>query len=178
MVIILDGAKRRKSKQLINMKYPINTSLINKKLEFYEEVVTQKTKAESYLQSFDWCGAIIDSELYSNLGKILCIFLFEIINNQRKEDNYVWVVVGDVPSMYLDIYGPKSTHEVLENYVSLSRDWIYGVENNLNMTDFYPFKEPKSLELARMLRSRTDRIENSVIPNIEDVSLPEPLSSL
>jgi hypothetical protein len=160
------------------MKYPIHISRFGKNLEFIDEVLQQKDYASKYLSEFRWCKRIIDCSLYLNFGKILCIFLFEIENKSSPEDNFIWVVVGDLPSMYMDIYGPKSTKEVLEVYVNLSRDWINAVEQGEGVEECFPFDNDPSLELARMLKSRVDRIEFSIIPDIEDISLPEPLFSL
>ncbi|MGQ7857523.1 hypothetical protein ACUN24_25075 [Pedobacter sp. WC2501] len=160
------------------MKYPININRLGKKLEFIDEVLQQKEYASNYLNKFRWCERIIDCNLYLNFGKILCIFLFEIENASSPEDNFIWVVVGDVPSMYMDVYGPKSTREVLEVYVNLSRDWIDAIEKGEGIEKCFPFDNDPSLELAGMLKSRVDRIEFSIIPDIEDISLPEPLFSL
>lgn len=96
-------------------------------------------------------------------------FLFEIENSESVNDNYLWVIVGDIPPMYLDIHGPKTTKEVLEDYVELAEDWIEHVKLGKSTKDCYPFKAKPTLEMAKLLEKRTSFIKGTLINNIEDI---------
>jgi len=160
------------------MTYPIESEFITPSLEFYSEVVEQKDRAFAYIESFKWCGNVKNSSLYLNLGSVICIFLFEIDNLASKDDNFLWIVVGDLPSMYLDVYGSKTTVEVLERYSGLARDWISNVESNLSVEDCYPFEVGPTKEMAQMLKKRIRQIEESIMPNIDEIELPPFLKEL
>lgn len=160
------------------MQYPIQTSFLQPDLEFYSEVIKMNRRASDYLKGFHWCKEIKDSMLYLNLGATLCIFLYEIDNSSSHEDTFFWIIVGDIPSMYLDIYGPKTTHEVLGDFVFLSRDWISNVELGLSVEDCYPFDHEPTMELADLLKKRADFIENSILPNVDEMVLPPLLRAL
>jgi hypothetical protein len=149
------------------MKY----SKLTAKTTFYDELTQVHKEAEAYLMDFGWCRKIIGSDIYTNLGSTLCIFLFEIENNASKDDNYLWVLAGDIPPMYLDIHGPKTTKQVLEDYIRLAEDWINQVKSRKSVKDCYPFNVEPTVEMASLLEKRTLFIKNTLIYNIEDVSL-------
>jgi len=113
-----------------------------------------------------------ESTLYLNLGSTLCIFLMEIDNAASDEDNFLWIMVGDIPSMHLDVYGTKTTIEVLDRYNALARDWIFNVQHGLSVDDCYPFDTESTIEMADMLKKRVDFIEKTIIPNIDEIKLP------
>ena len=158
------------------MKYPINFKEIKPKLQYYSEVVDVYKTAEKYLLGFDWCKNIKNSALYTNLGETFCVFLFEIDNSASDEDNFLWIVVGDLPSMYLDIHGCKTTKEVIENYVELAEDWIKHVRANKPVDERYPFNVSPTLEMAELLEKRTYFMRNTLIENIEDIPVSIPIS--
>jgi hypothetical protein len=153
------------------MNYPIDIKQVTNKIEFQTEVIKEYKEAAEYLLGFPWCWKIVNAQLYLNLGSTLCIFLFEIENSASSEDNYLWVVVGDIPPMYLDIHGPKSTKEVLEDYVRLAEDWIFHVKSGKSIENCYPFNAALTLEMAELLEERTVFMKNTLIKNIEDVPL-------
>jgi hypothetical protein len=153
------------------MRYPIKYNQITTKTEFYHELTKVYEEAKAYLMSFAWCRKIIQSDIYLNLGSTLCIFLFEIDNGASKDDNYLWVIVGDIPSMYLDIHGPKTTKQVLEDYIRLAEDWIEQVKMGKSIKNCYPFKAEPTLEMATLLEKRTSFMKNTLIENIEDIPL-------
>ena len=100
---------------------PISTDDLKPTLKFYDEVLEMNVQAEKYITGFKWCKKINNSQIYYNLGSTLCVFLFDIDNSQSVEegDNILWVIVGDLPSMYLDTYSIKSLKEPLECYTDL-----------------------------------------------------------
>jgi len=153
------------------MHYPIKYKKLTTNVEYYSEVVVLHKEAENYLYNFDWCESINNSSLYINLGSKLCVFLFEIDNSASKEDNTLWVIVGDIPSMYLDIYGPKSTREVLNTYVELAEDWIEHVKLGKSIDECYPFNAEATSQMADLLEKKITFIKNKVIENIEEVQL-------
>ncbi|WP_442589902.1 hypothetical protein ACSBL2_01445 [Pedobacter sp. AW31-3R] len=159
------------------MKYPINTKNFELNLEYYAEVLSMQKEADRYISDFSWCISVVNSSLYLNLGEKLCIFLYEI-DPAKNADNFVWLIVGDLPSMYLDVYGPKTTIHVLEDYVSLSKDWISNVESGLSVDECYPFDADPTMEMADLLKRRVAIIENSIIPNVDEIKLPSPLYEL
>src|SRR5580658_5525649 len=133
------------------MKYPIDYKEVTGKTEFHLELVKVHEEAVAYIMSFAWCKKIINSYVYLNLGSTLSIFLFKIENIASSNDDYLWVVVGDIPPMYLDIHGPNTTKQVLEDYIHLAEDWIVNVKVGKSVKNCYPFIAEPTIEMAEML---------------------------
>lgn len=108
-----------------------------------------------------------------NLGRVFDLFLFEIENNQSKakEDNFLWVIAEDLPFMYLDIEGAKSTREAINVYIDLASDWIERVKNGKDTSECYPFAAVPTPELAELLERRISFMKNTLIDNIDDIEL-------
>lgn len=153
------------------MDYPINYKDITNETEFYSELDLLYDKAETYIKSFKWCKEIKDCSLYTNLGKIFCIFLFNIDNTASREDNFLWIVVGDIPSMYLDIFGAKTTRAVVETYTVLAEDWIDKIKKSKSVAKCYPFDAEPTLELAELLEKKVSFMKTTLIDNIDDIIL-------
>ncbi|MCO5936451.1 hypothetical protein NAF17_12965 [Mucilaginibacter sp. RB4R14] len=153
------------------MHYPVNHEQFTTDVEYYSEVIDLHKRAENYLLGFKWCKKINSSSLYTNLGSKLCIFLFEIDNLASREDNMLWIITGDIPSMYLDIYGPKSTREVLRTYVELAEAWIEHIKSGKSVDECYPFNAEPTNQVANLLKNKITFVKNVVIENIEDVYL-------
>jgi hypothetical protein len=109
--------------------------------------------------------------VYLNLGSTLCIFLFEIDNFASRDDKYLWVIVGDIPAMYLDTHGPRTTRQVLEDYVKLAEDWIAHVKHRKSVQNCYPFNAKPTIEMAAMLEKRVSFIKGTLIDNTEDIRI-------
>ncbi len=148
------------------MEYPVSFKSVSTNIAYYKEVIQAHERASAYLKGFNWCNGIKNCALYLNLGATLCIFLFEIENSASSEDNFLWVVEGDIPPMYLDVYGSKTTIDVLKTYSALANDWISNVESGLSVEDCYPFDASPTAEMADMLKKRVVLIEKTIIPNV------------
>jgi hypothetical protein len=153
------------------MKYPIRYKAITANTEFYTEVVQAYEEATEYLAGFTWCKKIINSDIYLNLGSTLCIFLFRIENIASRENDHLWIIVGDIPPMYLDVFGPKTTKQVLEDYIRLAEDWIEHVKLGNSVDNCYPFIAKPTLEMATMLEKRTSFMKNTLINEVDDIPI-------
>ncbi len=153
------------------MNYPINYKEITNDIDFYSEVNKLQEEAETYIKSFKWCKDIKNCSLYTNIGRVFCIFLFEIENSASSEDNFLWLIVGDLPAMYLDTFGAKSTKEVVEDYIMLAEDWINNIKAGESIINCYPFNAAPTLEMAELLEKRVSFMKSTLMDNIEDIKL-------
>jgi hypothetical protein len=81
------------------------------------------------------------------------------------------VIVGDIPSMYLDVYGPDSTVEVLEDYIRLAEDWIAHIKAKISVDECYPFNAEPTIELAELLETKVSFMKNTLLNEMENISL-------
>jgi hypothetical protein len=151
------------------MKYPIKVTNLTPALEYYAELAVLVQESKDYLNSHSWCTKINDGWVFINLGRVLCIFLYAIENNQSPDDNLLWVVVGDLPAAYLDTFTVSDTKDVLKVYTELVNDWIVHVESNQSLDDCFPLKSDRSLESTEMVKRRIVLLQNNIMPEIGEM---------
>jgi hypothetical protein len=81
-------------------------------------------EAEIYLRSFSWCGDVRSSFFGGGVGGVFAVFLFNIRPTQPELGEWIWIVVGDIPSAYLPIQDARSPAEVFRTYVLGMSRWI------------------------------------------------------
>ena len=126
-------------------------------IELYKE-------AKTYLESFRWCvqtnKAWQDKHFW--IPEKLGVFLFEIIPLNNEVDDFIWIIVGDLPSVYLD-KSIKSGREALEIYCELMEEWVDKVRNNESVEECYPVLAKPLKENAELLKSRIEFIKKEVL---------------
>jgi hypothetical protein len=121
-------------------------------------------EAESYLCSFDWCGSIAQSYFGLGIGGVVAVFLFRIVPKQEGVDEWLWVVVGDLPSAYLVTDDNPTPASALEAYVAEMSAWVDAVENGRPVADLIPVNVPPTRENSQQLRNRLTFLSANVIP--------------
>ncbi|ULQ55844.1 hypothetical protein KJS94_14435 [Flavihumibacter rivuli] len=133
-------------------------------IEEIESILGLYYEARNYLESFDWCISIkqvwYDKEhgIYEKLG----VFLFEIEPLNDTVDNFIWVIVGDLPSVYLD-KSITTGHEALETYCELMQEWADNVKRGSPLDECYPVPVDPTIENAELLNSRTAFIRRELL---------------
>ena len=65
------------------------------------ELQASLAEAQQYLKSFKWCAGINESYFSFGIGGVISIFLFWIVPKYKDIDEWLWVIVGDIPSAYI-----------------------------------------------------------------------------
>jgi hypothetical protein len=60
---------------------------------------------------------------------------------------------------------------VIKNYIDLAKDWITCIKGGLSIDGCYPFDAEPTIELVELLEKRISFMEDSLIPNIENLTL-------
>ncbi len=129
-------------------------------------LLTYLVEARKYLLSHHWCGTI-EKEYYGfGIGGIIAIFLFAIRPTQPHVDRWLWVFVGDVPSVFCVTDDAPTPAEALETYIELMTDWVNTVMTGGDLETVYPVEAPPTLENARDLERRLSFLSNKILPDI------------
>ena len=124
-------------------------------IEEIKSIIGLYDKAKQYLENFDWCVLVKngwfdeDFRVYDKIG----VFLFEIEPLNDSIDDFIWVIVGDLPSVYLD-KSVKSGLEALEIYCDLMQDWVDNIRVGKTVLECYPIPVDPNLENAELLNNR------------------------
>lgn len=127
-------------------------------------------EARSYLEQHAWCRGVRHLWLADGWPGILGVFQAEI-DPAGNADERLWVVVGDVPPIYLDSPLTATAAEVLADYVAVFREWVQAVRNGEPVDALVPVTYRGSLrpleptpELVEELSTRLNLIEAMLIP--------------
>lgn len=123
--------------------------------------------ALTYLKSYAWCNSVIEGYFCFGIGGVVEVFLFRIDRQEAGEktvDEWLWVIVGDLPFAYLVTDVARSPKEALHTYCDLMRGWVAAVLSKGDLSDVYPVAVEPTIENASLLSSRIDFLEEEIIP--------------
>lgn len=120
-------------------------------------------RAYFYLSSQKWCKSINKGWLAKGWPGVLAICYFQI-NPDFGADEFVWVVVGDLPTAYIDIESATELGEVLSSYVVIMEDWVDAVESGKSLDDVFPVEVTPNKKFTSLLKKRLLFIKERIIP--------------
>jgi hypothetical protein len=128
--------------------------------------------AENFLKSFSWCLAIRESFFGAGIGKIIAVFLFRISPVRPDVDEWLWVVVGDLPPAYLVTDRYKTPSGAVEGYVEEMSKWVAHARHGRTSADAIPVNVPSTPEWAEDLHRRLETLKTTILPQITVRSEP------
>jgi hypothetical protein len=120
-------------------------------------------RARAFLISFEWCESIRELYFGDGVGGIFAIFLAHIKPEQPDVDEYLWVVVGDLPSAYLVTDECRTPKQALEGYIEEMRKWVVLAKIGKTSEDVIPVNVPATPEWGEALGSRLDTLEQEIM---------------
>jgi hypothetical protein len=126
-------------------------------------------QAKRFLTSFGWCHSIEETYFGDGIGKVVAVFLFRIIPARPHVDEWLWVVVGDIPPAYVVTDVCKTPAEALKCYISEMFRWVEFAREGRTCADVNPVNVPATPEWAENLERRLKMLETIALPQF---SLP------
>jgi hypothetical protein len=124
-------------------------------------------EAAKFIRTFRWCGAVKESYFGLGVGKVVAVFLFKI-TPERNADEYVWVVVGDLPPAYVSIDHARTAAGALDAYIGAMQQWVDAVTEGRSVKELIPVNVSPTKEYAEMLRSRLKFLRKEILSQYED----------
>jgi len=124
--------------------------------EFLEEAV-------EYLNAFDWHTGIKDAYFGLGMDGILAVFLFEIEPADKDADDYVWVVVGDIPPAYITCENAPNPATALDGYIAAMSQWVEAALAGKSVDELIPVNIPATAEAGADLQSRLEFLAQNVL---------------
>jgi polyhydroxyalkanoate synthesis regulator protein len=133
-------------------------------------LVKLRDSASNYLLSFPWCVSIVETYYGDGVGGIVGVFLFRLLSARADIDEWLWVVVGDLPPAYFVTDDLKSPYEVLEAYIMHRSRWVkFAMEGTAPPGDVMPIEEvPPTPDWAKDLQSRLDTLREHILPSFRN----------
>jgi hypothetical protein len=126
--------------------------------------------AVSYLTGFDWCDPVVEVWAGIMVPPVLGVVLAQIDARDDDVDEWLWVVVGDLPSAYINFDDRITPNAAcaLDSYVGNMQHWAEAVEHGRSVEDEYPVDAEPTLENARSLRLRLRFIDERILVDYPD----------
>ncbi len=131
-----------------------------------QSLIQMREQAKEFLRSFSWCTTIVDSYLGFGVGNVIGLFLFRLSPPVNDSDEWLWVVVGDLPSAYFVTDDAADPSSALRIYCGLLDEWAEAVLAGASRDGVFPVEAQPTPEHARMLQRRTKFIRERLIPEI------------
>jgi hypothetical protein len=122
-------------------------------------------EATDYLRSFRWCPPIEQIYLGCGVGGVIAVFLFHFRERIQGTEEWLWVVVGDLPSAHLVLDDADNPVSALEGYCELMENWANAVLAGRSLDDVFPVEAKPTPDNAKLLLRRTDFIRTRLLPD-------------
>jgi hypothetical protein len=123
--------------------------------------------AARYSDGFTWCESVLEVYFAAGVGGVLCVFLLHIRPSRDGVDEWMWVVIGDIPPAYLPLEDCSSAKEVFETYLWGMRNWVRSAKLGRSGTDednIPPVNVAATPENAALLEKRLAKLEELLMP--------------
>lgn len=129
-------------------------------------------EARSELEFYDWCVDILESYVGIFFAGVVGVFLFKIKPSAEAIDEWLWVVAGDLPPIYLTCDDCPNAACALDSYIGAMEEWVRAAESGGSVADLIPVNVPATPENAAMLKSRLRMLDERVLSQYkEDLKL-------
>jgi hypothetical protein len=125
-------------------------------------------EASKYLRSFDWCEEILKSYYGIGVGGIFGVFLFKIEPKSKDVDDWIWIIVGDLPSAYITAEESPNPACALDAYIGAMSEWVDAVKNGRPVDELIPVNVPPTMEYADMLENRLNYLDTEILIDYKD----------
>jgi hypothetical protein len=122
-------------------------------------------KANEFLDAFGWAKRTGRIWVGECVPGIIGLFLLELDPPGPQVDQYVWVVVGDLPPAYISSSYARSPRAALDGYIGEMEAWVEAVENGQTTDDLIPVNAAPTLQNAEALKSRLGFLEREILPD-------------
>jgi hypothetical protein len=122
------------------------------------------SKAHRYISKFSWCRSVREAYFGDGYGGIVAVFFFRIEPSRPDVDEWLWVVVGDLPSAYLVTDECHTPSQALERYIDVMSEWVQLAKEGRSSDDVVPVNAPATPESAEMLGSRLRVLNDTIVP--------------
>ncbi|RNJ47841.1 hypothetical protein B5V01_24860 [Mesorhizobium erdmanii] len=123
-----------------------------------------RRRARLYLESHNWISTIKKEYLGYRLDGVIYIFLFNFVPAKPNVPSWVWVIVGDVPSAYIDCDYGKTPYLALDGYIGAMEEWVEAAREGKPVDNVIPVNAPPTPEYAEMLGGRLKFLERNILP--------------
>ncbi len=121
-------------------------------------------RAIFYIETRKWCKKLLRVWLNTNWDDYFAVFYMNIIPDKPTTPEYIWIVIGDLPSAYIYSGYCKDAYEVMKGYVFEMQKWVDRVMNDIPLDEtIIPVNVPPEKYWAQKLHNRLEIIREDIL---------------
>lgn len=140
---------------------------ISAQRENTDEMKSMHQEAKEFLEFYDWCSEIKESYVGMLYPGIVAVFLFKIIPARGDVDEWIWVIVGDIPSAYLTIDECPNPATALDGYIGAMLEWVEAAQKGNSVAKLIPVNVPATKENSNKLKTRLNFFDERILSNYQ-----------
>lgn len=121
------------------------------------------SNAKSEIEYYDWCLEILESYVGMFFAGIVGVFLFKIKPSSPNVDNWLWVVVGDLPPIYITCENSPNAANALDAYIGAMEEWVQAASQGDSVEGLIPVNVPANKENAEALGTRLKLLDEMIL---------------
>ncbi|MFC1750739.1 hypothetical protein ACFL2V_18265 [Pseudomonadota bacterium] len=133
--------------------------------EDVDEAKGMYQEAKNFLEFYDWCLDVNQSYIGILHPGILGVFLFRISPSNENVDEWIWVLVGDIPPAYLTTEECPNPACALDGYIGAMEEWVDAVEKEKPIDKLIPVNVAATKENGERLKKRLAFLDKKVLPS-------------
>ena len=127
------------------------------------EIRALHDEAKSFLLSHKWCKEIKRSYVGFVHPGIIGVFLFNFSPARNDVDEWVWVIVGDVPPAYITCERLQNPAAALNGYIGAMEEWVEAVKVGKSVTGLIPVNVPPTANFSERLKKRLKFLDERIL---------------
>lgn len=120
-------------------------------------------EASTFLQRQKWCESIRQSYVGLAHPGIVAVFLFDLVPTSADVDQWVWVVVGDLPSAYIGSDDCPTAGAALDGYIGEMDEWVEAALAGGAVDALIPVNVAPTRQNAIDLKKRLDFLHERIL---------------
>jgi hypothetical protein len=125
-------------------------------------------EATDHLLYYTWCERIARAYVGLCVPGVVGVFLFRIIPARAGVDEWIWVVVGDLPPAYLTCDECPNPATALDGYIGAMTEWVDAASCRESVANVIPVNMPATPENADLLRKRLCFLDERILVDLRD----------
>jgi len=135
-------------------------------------LVSMLEEARLYLSKHNWCGQVLEEYFGFGVGGLAAVFLFRIRPSKPSADPLVWVVVGDIPPLYISTDDAPNPACAMDAYLGAITHWAKAAIAGGAMKGMPPINAVPTRENGQQLMKRVEFIDREILkPHAADLEI-------
>ena len=132
-----------------------------------EELKQYLKEAEEEINFYTWHDDIVESYFGMGVAGIFAIFLFKVATNREDVDEFSWVIVGDLPPIYITCECAPNPACALDGYIGAMEEWAEAAVANKSVGNLVPVNVDATPENGKLLQSRLKFLDENILVNYQ-----------